>query len=142
MQKIGNENDFKYVLQDFSSIYIGMRLTYQELADADDTPSRLKTAIYMYIATETPENTRLCDHVLSLEKGSRAYLVFSQLKGKFRAMIPVKVTDRKGRIHTEYREKIFTAEQLVSEEGLREMINPEYMIEYKFSKLHLGALSV
>lgn len=138
----GYENDYKFVMQNFSDIFIGLRLTYKELADAEDTPQKLKTAIYMYIMSEAGENIRICDHILSIDENSKTYDVFSRLKGKFKVMIPVQITDRKGKTRTEYREKNLTIKELVGDEELKKQINPDYMMEYKFSKLHLGSLAV
>lgn len=142
MMTMGNENDFKFVMQNFSDIFIGLRMTYSELGDAEDTPQKLKTAIFMYIMAEAGENIRICDHLLTIDEKSKTYDVFARLKGKFRVMLPVRVTDRKGNVRTEYREKILTIQQLVGDEELKKQINPEYMMEYKFSKLHLGSLAV
>ena len=139
---MGNENDFKFVMQNFSDIFIGLRMTYSELGDAEDTPQKLKTAVFMYILPEAGEDIRICDHLLTIDEKSKTYDVFARLKGKFRVMLPVEITDRKGRIRTEYREKILTIQQLVGDEELKKQINPEYMMEYKFSKLHLGSLAV
>lgn len=142
MMTMGNENDFKFVMQNFSDVFFGLRMTYQELADAEDTPQKLKTAVYMYILSETGEDTRICDHLLAITEDSKAYDVFARLKGKFKVMIPVEITDRKGKKRTEYREKNLTIKELVSDEELKKQINPEYMMEYRFSKLHLGSLAV
>lgn len=142
MMTMGNENDFKFVMQNFSDIFIGLRLTYKELAEAEDTPQKLKTAVYMYILAEAGEDTRICDHVLTIDETSKAYMVFSQLKGKFKVMLPVEMTDRKGNKRTEYREKNLTMKELVEDTEIKGRINPEYMMEFKFSKLHLGSLAV
>jgi len=139
---MGNENDFKFVMQNFSDVFFGLRLTYKELAEAEDTPQKLKTAVYQYILAEAGEDTRICDHVLTMNADSKAYMVFSQLKGKFKVMLPVEITDRKGRVRTEYREKSLKVSELVSDEQLKGQINPDYMMEFKFSKLHLGSLAV
>nr|MBQ8252224.1 hypothetical protein [Lachnospiraceae bacterium] len=142
MTTIGNENDFKFVLQDFSNIYIGMRMTYKEVAEADDTPQRLKTALYMYVLPEIGEDMRVCDHVLSMTSESRAYMVFCQLKGKLKVMVPVEVTDRKGNTRIEYREQLYAIKDFVDKAELKEKLKPEYIMEYKFSKLHLASLAV
>ena len=139
---MGNENDFKFVMQNFSDIFIGLRMTYGELADAEDTPQKLKTSVYMYIMAEAGEDIRICDHLLTIDDKSKTYDIFARLKGKFKVMLPVELTDRKGRTRTEYREKILTIAQLVGDDQIKAQINPEYMTEYKFSKLHLGSLAV
>ncbi len=139
---MGNENDFKFVMQNFSDVFLGLRMTYSELADHEDTPQKLKTSIYMYILPEAGEDIRICDHVLTMDEKSKAYDVFARLKGKFKVMLPVEITDRKGKTRVEYREKILTVKELVSDSELKARINPDYILEYKFSKLHLGSLAV
>lgn len=142
MMTMGNENDFKFVMQNFSDVFLGLRMTYPELADHEDTPQKLKTAIYMYIIPEAGEDVRVCDHILVMNEKSKAYDVFARLKGKFKVMLPVEITDRKGKTRVEYREKILTVKELVSDSELKAQINPDYILEYKFSKLHLGSLAV
>lgn len=142
MMTMGNENDFKFVMQNFSDVFIGLRMTYSELGDAEDTPQKLKTAIYMYIMAEAGGDIRICDHLLTIDEKSKTYDVFARLKGKFKVMIPVQITDRKGNVRTEYRENILTIQQLVGDEELKKQINPDYMMEFRFSKLHLGSLAV
>lgn len=142
MTTVGNENDFKFVIQNFSDIFIGLRMTYTELADAEDTPQKLKTAVYMYVLPEAGEDIRICDHILTVDESSKTYDVFSRLKGKFKVMLPVEITDRKGKTRTEYRENLLTMKEIVSNPDLKKQINPDYMLEYKFSKLHLGSLAV
>jgi len=142
MTTIGNENDFKFVLQDFSNIYIGMRMTYKEMAEAEDTPQRLKSALYMYVLPETGEDMRVCEHVLTMTPESRAFEVFKQLKGKFKVMTPIAVKGRRGNVRVEYKEQLYTVGDIVNSPELKEHLKPEYIMEYKFSKLHLAALAV
>ncbi len=139
---IGNENDFKYVLQDFSNVYIGMRMTYKELAEADDTPQKLKTAIYQYMQSEMEQGIRLCDHMVFISEKSQSYMIYQQLRGKFKVMFPETVTDRKGNSRIEYREQICTIADLVKDVQLRDKISPEYILEFRCSKLRLGSLPV
>ena len=142
MMTMGNENDFKFVMQNFSDVFFGLRMTYSELADHEDTPQKLKTSIYMYIIPELGEDIRICDHILAMDEKSKAYDVFARLKGKFKVMLPVEMKDRKGKVRVEYREKILTVKDIVGDEELKKQINPDYILEYKFSKLHLGSLAV
>ena len=55
------DNDFKYILQDISNIYVGARSTYGELAENEDLPHKLREVIVRIILSEvagdtTPEN--------------------------------------------------------------------------------------
>ena len=56
--------DFKYVMQDVSKVYIGAKFTYQEMLDRDDIPFKFKAILSHYMLKEvstdtTPEN-HLC----------------------------------------------------------------------------------
>ena len=39
------DNDFKYMIQDISNIYIGARSTYEELAENEELPQKLREVI-------------------------------------------------------------------------------------------------
>ena len=41
-----NRNDFKYVIQDLSKVYIGANYTYEELQNEDDMPVKFKEAAF------------------------------------------------------------------------------------------------
>lgn len=139
---MGNENDFKYVLQDFSNVYLGARLTYGELVQAEDTPQRLCSAVYQYIYKEADAGTRICDHILSMKEGSSSYLVFSQLKGQIKVVFQETITDKKGKEKTQYTAKTYSISDIVSSEELRNSISPDQITEYTFKKLHLVSLGV
>ena len=71
--------DFKYVLQDFNNVYIGARLTFAELCEQDDTPQRLRTAVFQYVIPEVGEEIRICDALSSMTKDSKLAMVLKQL---------------------------------------------------------------
>lgn len=139
---MGNENDFKYVLQDFSNIYIGTRLTYGELVRMEDTPQRLKSAIYLYIYREVDAATRICDHLSTMKENSLSYMVFSQLKGQIKVVSQEMVTDKKGESKSQYRTETFSIADIVTNEELRSRVLPEQIKEYVFKKLRLMSLEV
>lgn len=137
-----NDMDFKYVLQDFSNVYIGMRLTYAELSEQDDTPQKLRSAIYQYVRKEAGENERICDHVLRMTDDSQSYIVFSQLKAQFKVTSPVEITDKKGKKRTEYQSRNYSIAELVHDEQLRSSITPDQITEFMFKKRNLMSLAV
>lgn len=139
---MGNENDFKYVLQDFSNVYIGTRLTYGELVQLEDTPQKLRSAVYQYIYREADARTRICDHILSIKEDSMSYLVFTQLKGQIKIVFPESITDKKGKTKTQYRTETYSIADIVTNEELRNSISPEQITEYIFKKLRLVSLAV
>jgi transcriptional regulator of NAD metabolism len=139
---MSNEMDFKYVLQDFSNVYIGMRLTYSELERQDDTPQKLRAAVFQYLQQETGDEERLCDHIYRMRDDSVSYRVFSQLKGELKIQYPEQVTDKQGRIKTRYRVKSYTIPDFVKDEALKAEITPEQITEYVFKKRYLMSLTV
>lgn len=44
--------DYKYVMQDFTTVYLGARYTYEELIEAEDIPFKIKTLVNHYIKPE------------------------------------------------------------------------------------------
>ena len=44
-------NDFRYVMQDMTNVYIGAKYTYDEIMNVDEVPFKLKVILshYMFI---------------------------------------------------------------------------------------------
>ena len=55
--------DFKYVCQDMTNLYIGARYTYGELMALDEIPFKLKTILSHYMLKEVAEDTKIEDHI-------------------------------------------------------------------------------
>ena len=87
--------DFKYVLQDFNNVYIGARLTFAELCEQDDTPQRLRTAVFQYVIPEVGEEIRICDALSSMTKDSKLAMVLKQLRCKIKTVKPKIKVDKK-----------------------------------------------
>ncbi|MCM1159671.1 MAG: hypothetical protein NC412_00475 [Roseburia sp.] len=139
------EQDFKYVLQNFSNVYIGARCTYEEAAEHMDMPSRLKTAIYrMVYGGEVTREETIASHLLRLTKKDMGYLFYSQLKLQIKVLVIEKVTDKKGMEKEAACEKIYSIEQFVEDGRLKEQVQKDKVIvqEMFFKKLHLTGLSV
>ena len=133
--------DFKYVLQDFSNVYVGVRLTFAELCEQDDTPQRLRTAVFQYVIPEVGEEIRICDALSSMTKDSKLAMVLKQLRCKIKTVEPKIKVDKKGRSRTEYEAEELSLEDFweKQEQG---QICADYISELYFKKLHLMSLSV
>lgn len=139
------EQDFKYVMQNFSNVYIGARCTYEEAAEHMDMPGRLKTAIYrMVYSGEITREETIASHLLRLEKKDMGYLFYSQLKLQVKVLFLKRVMDKKGVEKETACEKIYSIEQFVEDEQLKEQEQKDKMVvqEIFFKKLHLAGLSV
>lgn len=136
------ENDFKYVIQDFSHVYIGARLTFEELGEQYDTPSRLKETIYRSIMGEVELTDRICEHMLELDKKSRTYLMYSQLKAQIKVCFFKKQLDKNGVEQEAYESKNYTIDELMADSFLKEHKEAYVIQEFSFSKRKLMSLAV
>lgn len=136
------ENDFKYVMQDISKIYIGARLTYKELGDHYDTPSKIKSVIYRVVIDELDLDTMLCEHLLNLDPKSRTYMMYEQMKATFKILFLQQKTDKKGNVKEEYVTKMYSLEELVSDEKLHGEDTSFVLQEICVSKRRLMGLAL
>lgn len=139
---MGTDQDFKYVIQDFSNVYVGARLTYEELTQSTDTPARLNSAIFMYIAKEAVMDKQICEHLYEIEEGSMPYMIYAQLKAQMKIVSPIMKTDKKGRQFTEYKTNTVFVTDFIKDKQLKECTDVSRVSEVTFKKLHLMSLSV
>lgn len=137
-----NQQDFRYVLQDFSNVYIGARFTYGELTEQEDTPQRLSSAIYRYLTQDGLQDTRICDHLMTLTGNSMPYMIYAQLKAEMKVVQPVTKIHKNGSQVTEYKVQTYPVTEFIENEALRQQIRPEQISEIAFKKLHLMSLKV
>lgn len=129
--------DFKYVLQDFNNVYIGARLTFAELCEQDDTPQRLRTAVFQYVIPEVGEEIRICDALSSMTKDSKLAMVLKQLRCKIKTVKPKIKVDKKGRSRTEYETEELSFENFWKKQEQGQLC-ADYISEFYFGKLHLS----
>lgn len=136
------ENDFKYVMQDISHVYIGGRISYEDLGEQYDTPSKLKSAIYRIVIDETDLSMSVGEHLLLLQPNTKSFLMYKQLAVKIKIGFLEKKVDKKGIEREEYVSRIYSVEQLVEDNFLHEH-KDEYVIqEVSFGKRKLMSLAV
>lgn len=73
-------DDFKYVLQDVSSLYFGRELTYAEMLDREDVPFKFKAIVNGYIQKDTGLDKTIAQHLLGITQEQFSYKVYEQLK--------------------------------------------------------------
>ncbi len=126
--------DFKYILQDFSWYYIGLRMTYNELVEQEDMPSRLRSAIFRYMEGEADFDNSLARHLVEADKKSRSAMIYQQLKAEV-TLLPA---PEKGR----EKQQILTAEDWFGNDALRESTDPSELSELRFKKRNLMFLRI
>ena len=65
--------DFKYVLQDFGNIYIGARYSYEEMLKSEEIPYKWKAIIRHYLLKETSPETTMENHIFFMKEDDFAY---------------------------------------------------------------------
>ena len=108
---VHNEEDFKYIMQDFEKYYFGARYSYNELMSSSLVPFKFKTIIERYIAKEIDESATLESHFYFMTDDSFDYRVCRQLRMRVRCS--VLVSPHKDGIEDRYTEKIYTIDKLV-----------------------------
>ena len=84
------DRSFKYTMMDTTRIYVGGRMTYQEMIEWDDVPFKIKAIVNREFvpAAGTTEIT-FPDHFRIIEKDSFLFQVLKTLKTKVKVDIPV-----------------------------------------------------
>ena len=79
--------DFKYVLQDFGNIYIGARYSYEEMLKSEEIPYKWKAIIRHYLLKETSPETTMENHIFFMKEDDFAYETFQELKASFKMSV-------------------------------------------------------
>lgn len=86
-----NDDDFKYVLQDFSSITLGARYSYQEIMESRRVPFKLQSIVERYILPHVADpDIEIGQHMLSLTKDDPCFRIYEDLKLKVKYFEPRK----------------------------------------------------
>jgi len=74
--------DYKYVMQDTSCLYLGAKYNYGELMEHEMVPFKFVTLLERYIIPDMGVETTLESHFYYMQQGDFAYKTFLQLKTK------------------------------------------------------------
>ena len=75
------DQDFKYIIQDLTNIYLGARSTYEELMEDENVPHKLKEIIVRVMLTEVAPDTTPENHVFYMEKDSASFKAYKKIVG-------------------------------------------------------------
>lgn len=132
-----NERDFKYVMQDTSHVFMGGRMTYEDMMTWDDTPFKIKAIINKYF-TGKDENS-LAETICVLEQEDFRYQILKQLKIKIKAGTYTTKKNLFGKEQEKYVSKLYTLDEFMELARVeKEMITEEFVI----SKLAMMAFSL
>ena len=135
-------NDYKYVMHDMTNIYIGAKYTYDEIMDNDDVPVKFKTILSRYILKEVAGNTTLENHIFYMKKEDMSYMIYKQMKAKFK--LNVFKEDGHGKGQPGYVQKEYKIQDIVEGKDsieLHEKMNQIFVEELHITSLGLLAVS-
>ena len=135
------DNDFKYMIQDISNIYIGARSTYEELAENEELPQKLREVIVRVFLKEVAGDTTPENHLFYLTKGSASYRFMKKMKVHFRMSVWEEADGRK-RKKSGYVNREYTLDEVVDSAELHQKKDTIVVEEMRVSKLGLAAVVV
>lgn len=104
--------DYKYCIQDASSLYVGSKYTFGEILETEDIPFKFQLIVERYLLPEADLEDTLETHLYYLEE--KSFLV--KIYGQLRARVKVNVMETKrgwtGRTKREYATKVWPVERL------------------------------
>ncbi len=104
--------DYKYCIQDVSSLYIGSKYTLEEILESEIVPFKFQLVVERYILPEADPKDTLETHLYYLEEKSFPVKIYRQLKGRAKVNVIQTKKGLGGRERREYTTKILPIEQL------------------------------
>ncbi len=113
---MGNQNeqenkDYKYVMQDAGSIYLGGKFSYEEILDNADVSFKIKAIIEHYLTKEIAMETTLESHFYYMEPKSFSARTYEQLRVKIKVCEKKKKKGFLGKEKTVYEETIYKMQE-------------------------------
>lgn len=112
--------DYKYCMQDVSTVYVGSQYTFEELLEDENIPFKLKLVLERYVCPDYDPQDTLETHLYYLEEKSFIVKIYRQLKARVKVNLLVdkkslftKRGSHKKGSHREYITKTIPVEELV-----------------------------
>ncbi len=132
-----NERDFKYVMQDTSHVFMGGRMTYEDMMTWEDTPFKIKAIINKYFM-DKGENG-LAETITVLQQDDFRYQILKQLKIKIKAGTYQTKKNFLGKEEEKYVSKVYALDEYMK---LLDDEKKPATEEFIFSKLALMTFSL
>ena len=107
-----SDNDFKYVIMDVESVYLGARFTFGELLGQEMVPFKLKAILNQYILKEADQDTTLESQFYYMVPEGFVYDTFSQLKVRVKVVVQAQRRTLLGQKRFVYEEKVLRLKEL------------------------------
>lgn len=132
-----NERDFKYVMQDTSHVFMGGRMTYEDMMTWEEVPFKIKAIVNKYFIGKDDQN--LAETIRILEQEDFRYQILKQLKIKIKAGTFQTKKNLFGKETQKYVSKLYHLDEYMQIAKEETMLVTE---EFVFSKLAMMAFSL
>ncbi|MCH4034493.1 MAG: hypothetical protein LKH04_04045 [Lachnospiraceae bacterium] len=134
--------EYKYVIDQMSSIEIGAKWTYDELIDNVDLSHKFRQVCRSLFEQEVDGGTTIESHLYYLEKDTESFRAYKKLKTKVTCMVPDMKRAPKEDGTPYFRQEVFPVEELVKvPAALKEQLGVRIQ-EIVISKVGLASLVV
>lgn len=106
-------NDFKYFMQDASSVYLGAKYTYREIMGQETVNFKYKSIVEHYILKDTDPETTLESQLYYMTPDQFSYRTYAQLKARIKVSMLVQKKGLLGKTKTLYESKVMKLDELV-----------------------------
>lgn len=134
-----NDRDFKYVMQDTSSYYLGARMTFGEMIVWEDVPFKIKGLVNKTFLPACGEQATFADFFAQIDEKGFDYQIIKQLRVRVKAGYYKEKVKRNGETDRKYFSKIYKIDDYLKLAKEQENLITEEVI---FSKLALLAFSL
>ena len=135
-------DDFKYFMQDISTLYLGAYYNYEELMENEMVPFKLKSIIEHYIMKDTQADTTLESQFYYMTEDEFSYRTYMQLKTKVKVCMYVEKKSLFGKEKMVYENTVVPLAEFVQMNLAQKKKYGVKVQEIIISKLAMMAFSV
>ncbi|MCH5257658.1 MAG: hypothetical protein J1D87_10210 [Lachnospiraceae bacterium] len=135
-------DDFKYFMQDVSTLYLGAYYSYEELLGNEMVPFKLKSIIEHYIMKDTQAETTLESQFYYMTEDAFSYRTYMQLKTKVKVCMYVEKKSIFGKEKMVYKNTVIPLDEFVKMNLAQKKKYSVKVQEISISKLAMMAFSV
>ena len=131
------DNDFKYMLQHIYRLYLGVKSSYRELLENEDTYTRFKAVCRQYLVKDVDPGTTLESHLYYLTPDQPAAEVYAGLGARIKLNVPAVQKGLFGKEQRIYKEEIWSVEELMALTAQQKQLRGIVLSELQISKRKL-----
>ena len=135
-------NDFKYFMQDTSSIYLGAKFSYAEILEQESVAFKYKSIVEHYILKDTDPETTLESQLYYMTSDQFSYKTYMQLKTRVKVSMLVPKKRLFGEAKMVYENKVIKLDEFVNMNLAKKKQCGMVIQELVLSKLALMTFSV